>query len=61
MTAPVVAETAWMVESRLGVAAEARFFGLVTAREITVVDLTLDDYARCVELIEACLCQALLV
>jgi predicted nucleic acid-binding protein len=50
MTAPVVAETAW--KSRLGPAAEARFLGLVTTGELHVIDLTLDDYARCVELIE---------
>jgi len=52
ITAPVVAETAWMIESRLGPAAEARFLGLVTTGELEVIDLTLDDYARCVELIE---------
>jgi uncharacterized protein len=52
MTAPVVAETAWMIESRLGPAAEAGFLRLVTAGELEVVDLTIEDYARCTELIE---------
>lgn len=52
MAAPVVAETAWMIESRLGPAAEARFVRLVTSEEIEVVDLDLDGYRRCVELIE---------
>jgi predicted nucleic acid-binding protein len=50
--APVVPETAWLIERRLGPGAEARFLRLVTSRRIDVVDLTLDDYARCVELIE---------
>jgi predicted nucleic acid-binding protein len=52
MAAPVVAETAWMIESRLGPAAEARFLGLVTEGQLEVADLSLDDYRRCVELIE---------
>lgn len=52
MAAPVLAETAWMIESRLGPAAEARFLRLVTDEELEVIDLTLDDYRRCVELIE---------
>ncbi len=51
MTAPAVAEASWMIESRLGPEAEARFLGLVTTGEINVVDLTRDDYLRCVELI----------
>ena len=34
--APVVAETAWMIESRLGPAAEARFVRLVITGEITI-------------------------
>ena len=52
MPAPVVAETSWMVESRLGPQAEARFLRLVTSGEIEVVDLTAADYLRCVELID---------
>ena len=52
MAAPAVAETAWMIESRLGPAAEARFLRLITTGEFDVVDLTLDDYDRCIQLIE---------
>lgn len=52
MAAPVVAETAWMIESRLGPSAEARFLRLVIVGEIEVIDLTVADYTRCVELIE---------
>jgi hypothetical protein len=52
MSAPVVAETSWMIESRLGPQAEARFLRLVTSGEIEVIDLTVADYLRCVELIE---------
>jgi predicted nucleic acid-binding protein len=52
MTAPALAETSWMIESRLGPGAEARFLRLVTAGEIEVVDLMRDDYLRCTELIE---------
>jgi predicted nucleic acid-binding protein len=52
MAAPVVAETAWMIESRLGPAAEARFVRLVITGEIEVSDLTISDYARSVQLIE---------
>ena len=50
--APAVAETAWMIESRLGPAAEARFLRLITSGELDVIDLTLADYGRCVQLIE---------
>ncbi len=48
----MVPETAWLIERRLGPLAEARFLRLVTTRRIEVVDLSLDDYARCVRLIE---------
>lgn len=50
--APVVAETAWLIEARLGPAAEARFLNLITTGQLDVIDLTAADYARCVELIE---------
>jgi uncharacterized protein len=50
--APVVPETAWLIEARLGPSAEVRFLRLVTSRKIDVVDLTVDDYERCVTLIE---------
>ena len=50
--APVVPETAWLIESRLGSTAEARFLRLITAGELEVIDLGIDDYRRCIELIE---------
>jgi predicted nucleic acid-binding protein len=53
MAAPVVAEPAWMIESRLGPAAEARFVRLVATGGLEVADLALEDYRRCAELIDA--------
>lgn len=50
--APVVPEAAWMIESRLGPAAEAAFLRRVTARELQVIDLDLPGYQRCIELVE---------
>ena len=52
VTSAVVPETAWLIESRLGPAAEARFLRLIIDAELEVVELGLDDYRRCVELIE---------
>jgi len=52
VAAPVVPETAWLLEDRLGPSAEVRFLRLVTACELRVVDLVLADYQRCVTLIE---------
>ena len=52
MAAPVVAETAWMIESRLGPGAEVSFVRLVITGEIEVIDLTVADYTRCADLIE---------
>jgi predicted nucleic acid-binding protein len=49
--APVVVETVWMIESRLGAKAEAAFVGSVAAGELEVVDLTDADWARCRDLI----------
>jgi uncharacterized protein len=51
--APVAPETAWMIESRLGPAAEAAFLRLVTSGEVQVIDLDLPIYERCIELIES--------
>jgi predicted nucleic acid-binding protein len=50
--APVVPECSWQIEQHLGPSAEARFLRLITSGELTVIDLTLADYVRCVELIE---------
>lgn len=52
VAAPVVPETAWLLEDRLGPSAEVRFLRLVTSGELRVVDLVLADYQRCVTLIE---------
>jgi predicted nucleic acid-binding protein len=52
VAAPVVPETAWLLEDRLGPSAEVRFLRLVTAGELRVVDLVLADYQRCATLIE---------
>lgn len=49
--APVVVETAWMIESRLGPEAEATFVNSVAAGELRVIDLTEDDWSRCRDLI----------
>ena len=48
----MIPEAAWLIESRLGPAAEARLLRLVTGRELQVIDLDLAGYERCVELIE---------
>ena len=45
-------ETAWLIESRLGPAAEATFLRLITTSVVQVIDLSLPDYVRCVELME---------
>lgn len=50
--APVIPETAWFIESRLGPAAESQFLQLVTGGEVNVIDLTLADYQRCITLID---------
>ena len=50
--APVVAEASWMIESRLGPVAEARFLRAVAAGDLPVADLRADDYLRCAELVD---------
>lgn len=52
--APVVADTAWLIESRLGPAAETRFLTLITTDDVAVVDLGIADYQRCIALITPC-------
>lgn len=51
VTVPVAAETAWMIESRLGPIAEAAFISSIASGELTVVDLTPADWERCAELV----------
>lgn len=49
----VVVETAWLIESRLGPAAETRFLRTVTTPEaVTIVDLTPADWVRVIELVD---------
>jgi uncharacterized protein len=50
--ASVIVETSWQIERNLGPASEAGFLRLITTGEVEVIDLGLDDYRRCVELIE---------
>jgi predicted nucleic acid-binding protein len=47
----VITETAWLIEHRLGPAAEARFLR-ATRTELTRVDLLDDDWDRAIELVE---------
>ena len=51
VTTPVATECAWMIESRLGVTAEAAFVTSIATGELARIDLTDTDWARCVELI----------
>lgn len=51
VAAPVVPETAWMLESRLGPIAEEQFVSLITSGRIKVVDLISADYLRVLALI----------
>ena len=47
----VIPEAAWMIESRLGPGAEALCLTLVTSSRFTIVDLSLADYQRAIDLI----------
>lgn len=51
VTAPVIPETAWLLEDRLGPEAEVRFLRFVTSDRIGIVDATRADYDRSIELI----------
>jgi predicted nucleic acid-binding protein len=52
-TAPVVAETGWLLLDRGGPTAQAGFVEMVTAGRLEVVDLTPADWARVHELVVA--------
>lgn len=52
VTAPVVTETAWFIEDRLGPEREAAFLRMVTSDDVELVDLTSADWIRVIELIE---------
>lgn len=49
---PVVVETSWLIESRLGSATEVVFLRAVEAREVVPVDLEAADWSRVTELVE---------
>jgi uncharacterized protein len=49
---PVLVESAWFIEDRYGPVREAAFLRLVTEGVITAVELTRNDWQRCIELIE---------
>jgi len=49
---PVIVETSWLLESRLGPAAELAFLRAVEAGELTRVDLVSDDWTRVCDLVE---------
>ena len=51
VAAPVVVETAWQLETNVGVEAEASLLDAIVAEELLVVELTMSDYARSVALI----------
>ncbi len=51
VTATVIPEAAWLIETRLGPAAEARFLTLVTSPRFTIIDPINIDYQRAIALI----------
>ena len=53
VAAPVLPETSWQIERNLGPRSEAAFIRLITTRRLTVIDLTIEDWERCADLIEA--------
>src|ERR1700678_4093999 len=50
---PVIVESSWLIEDRLGPAAEARFLRSVTSGELHRQDLTDADWERATSLVEA--------
>lgn len=49
---PVLIETAWMIEARIGPGAEATFLRGINAGEVERLDLTDADWDRVLELVE---------
>lgn len=49
---PVIVECSWLIEDRLGPAAEAAFLCSVTTGELTRADLDQADWERAAELVE---------
>jgi predicted nucleic acid-binding protein len=52
VTSSTIPEAAWMIERRLGPAAEVRFLTLVTSVRFELVELTAEDYRHIIELID---------
>jgi predicted nucleic acid-binding protein len=50
--APVIVETSWLIEDRLGAAGEAAFLRSVVSGELSCTDLDGSDWERVVELVE---------
>lgn len=48
---PVVVESSWLIESRLGPAAEAGFLDSVVSGELRTAELTTGDWSRVAELV----------
>lgn len=51
VTASVIPEAAWLIESRLGPDAGALFLTLVTSSRFSIIDLTPADFPRTIDLI----------
>ena len=49
---PVIAESAWLILERLGTGPHQRFLQLVTTGQLEAIDLTDEDWRRCVTLTE---------
>ncbi len=49
----MIPEAAWLIETRLGPAVEARFLTVVTSPRFTITDLVDTDYQRAIALIGA--------
>jgi predicted nucleic acid-binding protein len=47
---PVIAESAWLILERLGTGPHQRFLRLVTSGQLEAIELTDEDWRRCVEL-----------
>ncbi len=52
LPAPVAAEAAWMIASRLGPAVEAAFVASIAAGGFNLAELVTADWARCAALID---------
>lgn len=50
---PVIVESAWLIESRLGPVAEASFLRSLIAGEVERIEMLDADWARAIELVES--------